>query len=124
MLAEKILKHTDNLSKTLQATSMTAIEAYDLALLCNKVLSRIRTSECFTLFWSLVKQTQTSLGVNEPSLPRRRKRPIRFETGTAEHHFPDNVEEFYRQIYFESIDTAVMAIENHFIQKDFEFTQS
>ena len=116
MLAEKILKHTDNLSKTLQATSMTAIQAYDLALLCNKVLSQIRTSECFTLFWSLVKQTQTSLGVNEPSLPRRRKRPARFETGTSEHHFPDNVEEFYRQIYFESIDTTLMTIEN---RKDF-----
>ena len=55
MLAEKILKHPDNLSKTLQATSMTAIQAYNLALLCNKVLSQIRTSECFTLFWSLVK---------------------------------------------------------------------
>ena len=33
MLAERILKHTDNLSRTLQATSMSAVEARLRALL-------------------------------------------------------------------------------------------
>ena len=119
MLAEKILKHTDNLSKTLQSTSMTAADSYHVATLCNEVLSQIRTEECFTLFWGLVKKNQESIGINEPIMPRRRKRPARFESGTAEPHFPVDVQEFYRRIYYEAIDTVVVAIENRFMQKDF-----
>jgi len=30
-----------------------------------------------------------------------------------------NVLEFYRQIYYEAIDTVVVAINNHFMQEDF-----
>ena len=49
MFEERIIQHTDRLNKTLQATPMTAVQAYDLALLCNKyVLLQIRKSECFT----------------------------------------------------------------------------
>ena len=119
MLAERILKHTDNLSKTLQATQRTAAEGHELAILCNKVLAAIRTEECFVLFWSLVKQTQSSLEISEPVLRRRRKRPRRIDDGTAEYSFPVSVEEHYRCIYFESLDTAKVAIENRFDQENF-----
>jgi len=61
MLVERVLKHTDNLSKTLQSTAMTAADSYHLALLCNKVLSQIRTEECFKLFWGLVKKPRSLL---------------------------------------------------------------
>ena len=119
MLAERVLKHTDNLSKALQSTAMTAADSYHLALLCNKILSLIRTEECFLLFWGLIKKTQESLNVNEPVLPRGRKRPARYETGAAEPHFPVDVQEFYRRTYYETIDTVVVAIKNCFMQKDF-----
>ena len=56
MLAE----NTDNLSKAFQSIVMTAADSYHLALLCDKVLSQIRTEECFSLFWGLVKKTQYS----------------------------------------------------------------
>ena len=46
MLAERVLKYTDNLNEALQSTAMTAADGYHLALLCNKVLSQIRTEEC------------------------------------------------------------------------------
>jgi len=51
MLAERVLKHTDNVSKALQFTPMTAADSYHLTLLCNQILSQIRIEECFCLFW-------------------------------------------------------------------------
>ena len=50
VLAERLLQHTDNLSKTLQAPSLTASEAQQIAELTCKTLSRIRTTEAFDLF--------------------------------------------------------------------------
>ena len=41
LLGERILKHTDNLSKTLQATAMSAVEAYSVAKLCIDVFKKI-----------------------------------------------------------------------------------
>ena len=40
MLAEHILKHTDNLSKTIQATTMLAVEVHGLSNLCIQGLKR------------------------------------------------------------------------------------
>ena len=39
MLAEHILKHTDNLSKTIHTTAMPAVEARGLSKLCIQVIS-------------------------------------------------------------------------------------
>ena len=87
MLAERILKHTDNLSKTLQATEMTAVEAKHLSQLCIKVFEKIKTDESFDLFWALTEQTQKALDIKfcEPTLPRKQKWPRRLK---REHQSP------------------------------------
>ena len=86
MLAERILKHTDNLSRTLQATSMSAIEAQSISQLCVSVLRSFRTDVNFDLFWDLVISTQQSLGLSDPVLPRQRKRPHAMK-GQPKHFF-------------------------------------
>ena len=65
LLGEQILKHTDNLSKTLQATAMSAVEAYSVAKLRTDVFKKIGTDDDFDLFWDLAKTTQNSLEVND-----------------------------------------------------------
>ena len=45
MLSERILKYTDNLSKTIQATSIPAVEGRRLSHLCIEVLKKLRTDE-------------------------------------------------------------------------------
>lgn len=116
MLAERILKHSDNLSKTLQATAMTAVEAKHLSQLCTEVFDKMRTDENSDLFWDLTEQTRESLDVNEPVLPRRRKRPRQYEDGMAEPSFADDVKLHYRHIYFESLDSAILTIKERFDQ--------
>ena len=120
MLAERILKHTDNLSRTLQASSMSAVEARLLSQSCIAVFEKIRTDACFDQFWALVEATQQSLCISEPRLPRQSKRPRRHAEGSADAYFPDEPKVYYRQIYFESIDTTMATISNRFNQADYD----
>ena len=76
VLGECILKHTDNLSKTLQSPSLNAAEGQCIAELTCKTLEHIRCEECYDLFWEKVLQLQEQLGVNDPTMPRRRKAPV------------------------------------------------
>lgn len=43
--------------------------------------------------------------VNEPAMPRRRKRPLRYEDGSAG-DFPCDIKSVYRPMYFEALDLA------------------
>jgi len=119
MLAERILKHTDNLSKTLQATAMSAVEAWDISKLCVGVFKKLRSDCSFDQFWELSKITQANLKVNDPALPRKRKRPRRYESDSESYHPPD-AKQHYKEIYFQVIDSAIVTIENRFQQKDYQ----
>ena len=52
MLGELILKHCDNLSKTLQIPSLTAVEGPEIAQLTQKNLESLQNEDSFDLFWS------------------------------------------------------------------------
>ena len=64
-LGELILKHTDNLSKTLQNPKLTAVDAHSIADLTCSTLKQI-------------------LEVSLPTLPRKRRAPERFREGSGE----------------------------------------
>ena len=53
-LGELILKHTDNLSKTLQNPKLTAADAHSIAELTCSTLEQVRGDESFDLFWEKV----------------------------------------------------------------------
>ena len=78
VLGERRLKHTDNLSKTLQ-NHLTTSKGQQIAQLTIKILQQIRITEAFDLFWQNVLLLQEELEVNEPCLPRKRKTPARYE---------------------------------------------
>lgn len=119
LLGEQILKHTDNLSKTLQATAMSAVEAYSVSKLC--MFSRkFKHMMILTCFGNLQKPHKNSLEVKDPALPHARKRPRCYEDGAAEPYHPPDVKQHYKQIYFQSVDSAIATIENRFQQKDYK----
>ena len=72
MLAERLQKHCDNLSKTIQSTAMPAVEARRLADLCIEVFQGMRNDGDFDVFWKLSLQTQEQLQVHKPTLPCQR----------------------------------------------------
>ena len=115
VLGEMLLRHSDNLSKTLQSKRMSAAEG-QLASMTVKTLQLLRTDENFSLFWTKVLKLTNDLEVDEPALPRRRKAPKRYEIGSSEGDFPLEVEAYYRQIYFEALDLIICGIQDRFDQ--------
>ena len=119
MLAEKFLKHCDNLSRTIQSSSMPAVEARRLSELCIRIFQKMRDNEDFDLFWALTQQTQKQLDVNDPILQRQRKRPRRYEDGSASPFFFSDPKEYYRSMYFQCLDAVIAAITDRFHQHDY-----
>ena len=107
---------TDNLSKTLQKRSLSASMAQHIASLTVTTLSKMRTDEAFQAFFDLIESLCTSAGVEQPSLPRKRKVPRRIDDGNGGDYFSETVEEHYVLQYFEAIDLAVSSIKDRFDQ--------
>ena len=64
-LGEYILRHADNLSKTLQSSSISAAGGQKVAALTLKTLEGIRTAQQFDLFWKLVLLKSSKLDISE-----------------------------------------------------------
>ena len=88
MLGELVLKHTDNLSRTLQHASMSAAEGQQVTAMTVATLNSMRSGDQFDLFWDLAILKAEKLGVSEPQLPRQRKLPPRYDDSLAGGDFP------------------------------------
>ena len=120
MLAEKVLRHTDNLSRTLQHMSMSAAAGQEIARMTVATLQSIRNDESYELFWEEVTSTAEQVDVDEPLLPRRRRRPKRFDDGMSEGAHHDTPKDLYRQEYFQAFDAAIACINSRFDQPGYK----
>ena len=109
-LSELILRHSDNLSRTLQKESISAAEGQEVTSLTVTTLRSLRTEDSWKMFWAKAKRIATDVNVAEPQLPCRRKVPRRLEEGATDTHFPATAEDHYRQIYFQALDDATTCI--------------
>ena len=103
-LCERVLKLTDNLSKTLQTQSLSAAESYSLAKMTCATLEKMRSEQMFDMFFQRVELFRQKVEcVDKPSLPRKRKTPKRFEIGEGAPHHSSTVEDYYQRQYFEVV---------------------
>ncbi|XP_028412554.1 uncharacterized protein LOC114535447 [Dendronephthya gigantea] len=119
-LGQQLFSHTDNLSKTLQSTKMCAASGQRLASLTKEVLQKIRSDDCFKLFYeTILLKSKNIPSISESTLLRKRRAPARFEIGTGVPSFPTTSQDYYKQIYFECINFMINAIEQRFGQPSF-----
>ena len=59
-------------------------------------------------------QAAVKLEFQAPSLPCLHKMPSRYFEGNAQPEHHSNVENFYCQVYFETVDTVANCIVEHF----------
>ena len=111
-----LLKHSDNLSKTLQHTFMSASEGQSVSAMTVATLKLMRSDEQFDMFWALVTARAKELDIGEPVLPRKRKRPGRYEDGQAQPYFPSIPKSFYQTVYLNALDAIIACIEARFDQ--------
>ena len=68
-LGELILRQSDNLSRTLQKSTISASEGQCVADMTVRTLQSIRNDSNFDLFWEKTTQDANKAGTTEPSLP-------------------------------------------------------
>lgn len=118
-LGYEILRHTDNLSRTMQKNDLSAAEGQHITELSLTTLSEMRNEDSFDTFWESLNNKLDDLDVSEPRLPRRRKMPKRFETGNAPPEFATSEKELYRQMYYEALDLVMSCLKERFDQPGF-----
>ena len=106
-LGQKLYGMTANLSKTLQKEKMSALSGKNLSELTIKTIQRMRNDKDFLLFFEAVKKGASKIEmIEEPTLPRKRKRPNYsiltyiegHENGKEDYH-PDSPVDHFKQIY-------------------------
>ena len=99
LVGSVLLRHTDNLSTSLQQKSLSAAQGQRLASLTIQVLESLRCEKEFSALFARGCQEQRRYEVSEPVLKRRRRAPCRFEVGEGEPEFPQTPQEYYRRIF-------------------------
>ena len=99
----------DNLSKSLQITDISVEEGQFLCELAVKTFESERNTESFELFWEncLAYVKSDSNDIQEPLVPRARKRPCRYDENNSNAHFHKDAKDHYRQHYFEALYPAL-----------------
>lgn len=119
-LGERLFCHTDNLSETLQKTKMSAVSGQRVAKLTADILQKMRNDNGFKSFYAAIINKGRSLPISEPTLPRKRRVPARFEVGSGAPTYPSSPEDYYRRIYFEALDAIISSIRERFNQPSFQ----
>ena len=78
-LGTLLLRHSDNLSISLQAEDLCAAQAQTIAKNTASTLEKMRTDQNFDLFWTDVNSKAEALDVDKPTLSRRRRPPSRID---------------------------------------------
>ena len=116
LVGKLVLRHTDNLSRTLQNNVFSAAERQHTAYQVVSTLHTLRSDQSFDLFWAKVGRLSNSF-ILEPQLPRKHRAPKRYETVLAEAEFHDDPKAYYRQHYYEAIDLTINCLTpEHFWQ--------
>ena len=79
----------------------------------------MRTDDNYELFWARLLKLHDEFAVGEPTMPRKRKAPARYEDGAASSEFPSCPKAYYKQIYYETLDLIVSFILQRFDQPGF-----
>ena len=119
-LGEKVLSLADNLSKSLQHQNLSAAQGQAMASLTLQSLRDLRTDEVFSSFWKMMMTSMEDADIAEPSLPRKRNVPARFEIGSSAGHVPATIEDHYHSIFFNAFDTIMQCISSRFDQPGYK----
>ena len=61
-------------------------------------------------FWGATIKKAKEFNTEERTLPKKEKRPMRYEDGQSEGHFPTSPKEYYQKVYYEALDLIVQCI--------------
>eukprot|EP00731_Ephydatia_muelleri_P006057 Em0003g305a len=119
-LGRIVFSMSDNLSKALQGSSISASEGQSLMKMTLVAFQAIRSEDSFSVFWTTIerkRQLCKAVLIADPSLPRQRKVPKHLEIGSSAPEFANIVEDVYRKAYY---DFVVQSIKDRFDQNGYK----
>ena len=73
-LGETLMRHSDDLSATLQKEEMSAAQAQTIVQMTLKALLSLRSDDLFSLFWDKTLKFAERVGVDKSTLPLQKKK--------------------------------------------------
>ena len=116
-----VFSATEQLSKALQSSSITAHEAYMAVAVVKRFLQRQRIESSFDYFYRSVVEESKDLTM-PPTLPRQIWIPVRIDDGAPNHHF-STPEEHFRKQYYDVHDLITHELERRYEQESFQILQ-
>ena len=74
-ILQLVLRHSDNLSKILQNSSLTSCPGKEIADLTLQTINSLQSESEFEFLWQKTVQQAEVLEITQPSLPRKQKGP-------------------------------------------------
>ena len=71
----------------------------------------------FEKLWEEITKKASDLGIGEPEVPKKRRKPIRYRDGEDAEEFPATAKERYKKIFIECFDNIIKCLEERFEQK-------
>ena len=119
-LGYTFLHLTDNLAKTLQTKNLTACKGQKLARMTVKDLEALKSDDEFDSFWATLIKNSTELEIDDPKLPRVRKRNIKYYLNEDISNDDLTPKEYFKKIYLETANTMIKFIQSRFDQPSYE----
>ena len=96
---------------------MSAVSGQRMAKLTRNVIQSLRNDKLFESFLKVVLiKSKIHWTFAELALPRWKRAPKIYEIEEGKGFFPETAKDYYRRIYFESLDVLIAAIAERFIQ--------
>ena len=108
---------SEQLSATLQYKDINAQEISSAVNSALAFLERQQSDSVFDKFYDSVLE-EAKFYTEEPTLPRKRKLPKRYNDGAAEHQY-DLARDMYRHKYVEVLDLLISEVRRRFHQPSF-----
>ena len=100
--------------KKLQSQTFSAAEG-ELMARMTSLPSRLKATLHYKAQWILGngQREKNEVNVDEPQLPRHRKQPRHFESGTAERKFFEDPKLLYQSIYYKALDLIISSVSKY-----------
>ena len=102
-LSHLLFSAAEQVSLTLQKKNIALQDALTAVEAAKSYFKRIRSDEEFNRFYDNTVALAEQHKISQPELPRYRKRPSRYESGSEQHQY-GSPKAYFRHIYFEACD--------------------
>jgi hypothetical protein len=122
-MLNSVFSRSESLSTVLQSPKLSLSAAKSSIDALYALWTAQRSDDRFRAMWTEICSEASKIGIDQPALPRARKVPRRID-GNATPHTDVSTEDFYRRIFYSTIDTALGCLSSRFQNPAFELVCS